>query len=132
MRRSRNFRSHPRVPDRLPFVREAGAGSTVVCLHSNASHSAQWRSLMDRLSGRYRVLAMDSYGAGKSPDWPSRTQIRLQDEVDLIAPVLNGIEGSYTLVQARSPAPNGVDGILDAVAQSGRALDAQRQGRSGA
>jgi pimeloyl-ACP methyl ester carboxylesterase len=158
MRRSRNFRSLPRVPDRLPFVREAGVGSAVVCLHSNASHSVQWRGLMDRLSGRHRVLALDSYGAGKSPDWPSRTQISLQDEVDLIAPVLNGIEGSYTLVghsyggavalkaalhapqrvkalvlyeptlfslvQARSPAPNGVDGIRDAVAQSGRALDA--------
>ena len=71
-----------------PHVREAGSGPGVVCLHSNASSSAQWRSLMDRLGGRHRVLAPDSYGAGRSPDWPSDREISLHDEVDFIAPVL--------------------------------------------
>lgn len=33
-----------------PYVREAGAGSAIVCLHANVSHSAQWRSLMMQLS----------------------------------------------------------------------------------
>ncbi len=31
-----------------PFFREAGTGPGVVCLHSNASTSGQWRGLMDR------------------------------------------------------------------------------------
>ena len=36
----------------IPFFREAGAGPGVVCLHSNASNSNQWRSLMDTLAAR--------------------------------------------------------------------------------
>lgn len=71
-----------------PFVREAGQGPAVVCLHSNAASSAQWRGLMERLAPRHRVLAPDSYGAGKSPEWPSDRVITLADEVALIEPVL--------------------------------------------
>jgi pimeloyl-ACP methyl ester carboxylesterase len=71
-----------------PFFREAGTGPGVVCLHSNASTSGQWRGLMDRLASKFRVLAPDSYGAGKSPGWPSDRTIRLLDEVALIEPVL--------------------------------------------
>jgi pimeloyl-ACP methyl ester carboxylesterase len=53
----------------VPYFREVGTGPGVVCLHSNASSSAQWRSLMDSLAPTYHVLAPDLYGAGKSPDW---------------------------------------------------------------
>lgn len=70
------------------FCREAGTGTGVVCLHSNASSSAQWRGLMERLAPRFHVLAPDSYGAGKSPEWPSDRVITLADEVALIEPVL--------------------------------------------
>jgi hypothetical protein len=35
-----------------PFVREAGTGPGVVCIHSDASTSAQWRGLMDLLAPR--------------------------------------------------------------------------------
>jgi pimeloyl-ACP methyl ester carboxylesterase len=70
--------------------REAGSGPTVACFHSNASHGGQWRSLMDLLSARFRVLAIDSYGSGKSPDWPSPTEISLADEVALAEPLLAG------------------------------------------
>lgn len=81
-----------------PHVREAGGGPPVVCLHSNASSSAQWRSLMDLLAPAYRVLAPDGYGAGKSPDWPSDREIRLQDEVDFIEPVLAAAGAPVVLV----------------------------------
>jgi pimeloyl-ACP methyl ester carboxylesterase len=74
------------VPE--PFCREAGAGPGVVCLHSNASSSAQWRGLMDRLAPNFQVLAPDSYGSGKSPEWHSDRVIALSDEVALIEPVL--------------------------------------------
>src|SRR5262245_7041116 len=73
---------------REPFFREAGTGPGVVCLHANASTSSQWRGLMDRLAPKFHVLAADSYGAGKSPNWPSDLSIRLLDEVALIEPVL--------------------------------------------
>jgi pimeloyl-ACP methyl ester carboxylesterase len=71
-----------------PFFREAGTGPGVVCTHSNASTSGQWRALMDLLAARFRVLAPDSYGSGKSPEWPSDRVISLRDEVALIEPVL--------------------------------------------
>jgi len=70
------------------FFREAGAGPGVVCLHSNASHSGQWRELMDLLSPTCHVLAPDGYDAGKSPAWPVDQPMRLDDEVALLEPVL--------------------------------------------
>ena len=71
-----------------PFVREAGTGPGVVCIHSAASTSGQWRELMELLAPKFRVLAPDLYGSGKSPQWPSDRVIRLRDEVALIEPVL--------------------------------------------
>lgn len=71
-----------------PFHREAGAGPGVVCLHSNASSSSQWRALMERLSPDFHVLAADGYGAGKSPAWPGDRHIGLREEVELLEPVL--------------------------------------------
>ena len=141
-----------------PFFREAGAGPGVVCLHANASTSGQWRGLMDRLAPKFRVLAPDSYGAGKSPDWPSDRAIRLLDEVALIEPVLARAGSPLALVghsygaavaliaaltdprrvsamvlfepvlfgllDAKTPPPNEADGIRDAVADAGLALEA--------
>ena len=71
-----------------PFFREAGSGPGVVCMHSNASTSGQWSALTERLAADFHVLAVDSYGAGKSPEWPSDRVITLRDEVALIEPVL--------------------------------------------
>src|SRR5262245_52977692 len=51
------------------FFREVGQGPGVVCLHSNASSSSQWRSLMEALAPKFHVFAVDSYDAGKSPAW---------------------------------------------------------------
>ena len=81
-----------------PFVREAGTGPGVVCTHSNASTSGQWRGLMDLLAPQFHVLAPDSYDAGKSPHWPSDRIIRLQDEVALIEPVLARAGTPFALV----------------------------------
>ncbi len=71
-----------------PFCREAGAGPGVVCIHANASNSAQWRGLMELLAPGFRVLAPDSYGSGKSPEWPSDRVIQLREEAAFIEPVL--------------------------------------------
>jgi len=71
-----------------PFFRDAGTGPGVVCLHANASTSAQWRGLIDLLAPTCRVLAPDLYGAGKSPEWSSDRHISLHDEAAFIEPVL--------------------------------------------
>lgn len=81
-----------------PHVRAAGSGPGVVCLHANASTSSQWRELTDLLSPKYLVLAPDSYGAGKSPDWPSDHEIGLRDEVDFLEPVFEQAGTPFTLV----------------------------------
>ena len=81
-----------------PFVRMAGTGPTVVCLHSNASSSAQWRELMEQLAPAFTVLAPDLYGAGKSPEWPSDRTITLDDEVQLLGPVILGAPDKLVLV----------------------------------
>jgi len=81
-----------------PFFREAGTGPGVVCMHANASTSGQWRALMDMLAPKFRVLAPDSYGSGKSPDWPSDRVIALRDEAGLIEPVLERAGSPLALV----------------------------------
>lgn len=85
----------PTIP---PSVREAGTGPGVVCLHANASSSSQWRGLMEMLAADYRVLAADTYGAGKSPRWPVDRVVRLGDEVALLAPVFERAGQQFSLV----------------------------------
>lgn len=82
----------------IAFFREAGAGPGVVCLHSNASSSSQWRALMECLAPKYRVLAPDSYGAGKSPAWPADREVRLRDEAALLEPVFARAGETFALV----------------------------------
>lgn len=72
----------------VPFFREAGKGPGVVCIHSNASTSGQWRALIDLIAPKFHVLAPDSYDAGNGPHWPSARVISLRDEAELIEPVL--------------------------------------------
>lgn len=81
-----------------PYVREAGTGPAVVCLHANASSSAQWRGLMDRLASDWRVLAPDSLGAGRSPAWPTDRAVTLADEVALLEPVFAAVGDPFCLV----------------------------------
>jgi pimeloyl-ACP methyl ester carboxylesterase len=77
--------------------RESGTGPAVVCLHANASSSSQWRALTELLAPRFRVLAADSYGAGKSP-LPPPGGARLKDEVALLEPVLARAGERFSLV----------------------------------
>jgi pimeloyl-ACP methyl ester carboxylesterase len=79
-------------------VREAGAGVPVVCIHASASSSGQWRSLMDRLAGRFRTVAVDLYGSGKSPDWSADRPLTLADEVALLEPIFGGVGDRFHLI----------------------------------
>lgn len=83
-----------------PFFRESGpvGAPGVVCLHSNASSSSQWRTLMDQLAPEFHVLAPDSYGAGKSPPWPTERPLTLSDELSLLEPVFAHVGDGFALV----------------------------------
>jgi pimeloyl-ACP methyl ester carboxylesterase len=81
-----------------PYVREAGQGPGVVCLHSNASSSSQWRGLMDRLAPSFHVAAADSFGAGNSPPWPADRPVALRDELALLEPAFARAGERFSLV----------------------------------
>jgi pimeloyl-ACP methyl ester carboxylesterase len=82
----------------IPHVREAGTGPGVVCVHSNASTSSQWRALMDCLSPDFHVLAPDSFGADQGPAWPRDRIVTLSDEVALLEPVFAAAGTPFSLV----------------------------------
>ena len=86
------------MPTPDPFCRESGTGPGVVCLHSNASSSSQWRQLMEGLAPRHRVLAPDTHGAGKGPAWPADRPLALRDEVALLEPVFARAGSPFSLV----------------------------------
>jgi pimeloyl-ACP methyl ester carboxylesterase len=85
-------------PTATPFVRQAGQGTTVLCLHSNASTSGQWRGLMERLSPHFLVLAPDLLGAGRSAPWPVVAGARMQLELEALAPLIEGAGPRFHLV----------------------------------
>ena len=72
---------------RVEYV-EQGSGEPVVLLHSSASSGAQWRALMGRLAGRYRVIAPDLYGYGGTANWAGRGEFRLEHEAQIVCALL--------------------------------------------
>lgn len=79
-------------------VREVGRGESVICLHSSASSGGQWRSLMDRLSSRWRVLAPDLYGYGKGARADRLSDFSLDDELSWLTPVFERAGDRFHLV----------------------------------
>jgi len=73
------------------------ARETVVLLHSSGSSSRQWSALIERLSPRYDVRAVDLHGHGAQPAWPRRQPLALTDEVTLVEPILREV-GAVHLV----------------------------------
>jgi pimeloyl-ACP methyl ester carboxylesterase len=53
---------------------------------------------MELLAPKFRVLAADSYGAGKSPSWPGERKVTLRDEVALLDPVFDRAGERFSLV----------------------------------
>jgi pimeloyl-ACP methyl ester carboxylesterase len=96
---------------------EKGAGRGVVCVHASASSSAQWRPLMDRLAGRFRTLAADLYGSGRSPAWPGERPLWLADEVVLLAPAFAAAGPRFHLV---GHSYGGAVALMAALADPGR------------
>lgn len=97
--------------------REAGSGPGVVCLHSNASSSAQWRALMEALAPKFHVLAADSHGVGKSPPWPHDRKLTLRDEVAALEPVFDRAGERFSLV---GHSYGGAVALVAAIALPGR------------
>ena len=83
---------------RIPYVREAGNGPAVVLIHAGGANSGQWRALMERLAGRFRLLACDTSGAGKSPAFPQELRYTLDEEVRFLDPVFEAAGPAFHLL----------------------------------
>lgn len=81
-----------------PYVREAGNGPAVVLIHASAANSGQWRALMERLAGRFRILACDMSGAGRSPAFPQEATYTLDEELRFLDPVFEAAGEDFHLV----------------------------------
>ncbi|MDG2224353.1 MAG: alpha/beta fold hydrolase [Rubripirellula sp.] len=98
---------------------DVGSGErTLLCVHGNPTWSFYYRSIVERFSDRYRVIAVDHLGCGRS-DKPPRDQfpytlaahrdnlVELLDQLDLqkvtlIAHDWGGAIGLATLLERRS------------------------------
>ncbi len=58
------------INGRSIHYRDAGAGPSVILLHCSSSHSGQWRGLIGAVEDRFRVLAPDFHGYGRSDPLP--------------------------------------------------------------
>jgi len=80
--------THPDAfPPAIPGVHIEGSG-TVVLLHSSMSSRKQWRELIERMRGGYRMIAIDMLGYGDAPAPERPSWFSLADEVRRIESVL--------------------------------------------
>jgi pimeloyl-ACP methyl ester carboxylesterase len=86
------------MPPLEQYFREEGSGTAVVCIHSSASTSGQWRPLMERLADRFRVIAVDLYGSGKTAAWPHDQPMHLDDELALLNSVFRAAGDRFHLI----------------------------------
>jgi pimeloyl-ACP methyl ester carboxylesterase len=64
---------------------DTGLGPTVVVVHSSASGHRQWRRLVETLQGRYRLIAVNLFGYGKTSSWPGARPLSVADQAELVA-----------------------------------------------
>jgi pimeloyl-ACP methyl ester carboxylesterase len=69
-------------------ISSTGDGGPVVLLHSSMASKKQWRSLTERIGGKYRVIAIDLYGYGETAFPGQAGQFSLNDEVELVRAAL--------------------------------------------
>jgi pimeloyl-ACP methyl ester carboxylesterase len=80
------------------FYREAGSGPPVILLHCAGGTSGQWRKLMERMSDRYRLIAIDLFGHGKSDAAPEAASDIFELEVEMLAAFVAMAGGKAHLV----------------------------------
>ncbi len=72
-------------------VLEAGTGPVAVMLHGNPDNADEWAPLMARLGDRYRCIAPDFPGYGKSPEPPVSFTYSLADQMRFVDAVLQEV-----------------------------------------
>jgi haloalkane dehalogenase len=60
-------------PHTLRYLDVGSGQRTILCVHGNPTWSFYWRSVIDRFADRYRIVAVDHIGCGRS-DKPPRSE----------------------------------------------------------
>lgn len=103
------------------YYEERGVGEALVFLHGASWDLHQWDRQMARFSGRYRVIAMDARGHGRSTLPPGEVEpavfwrdVRaLLDHLELETAVLCGLSlGGHTALQTAIYAPERVRALI--------------------
>jgi len=66
----------------------AGTGAPVLLLHGSASAGVMWVPVIDGLKSRFRVIAPDLIGYGRTDSWPDGYGFTVDDELHLVEPLL--------------------------------------------
>ena len=64
---------------------DTGSGPAVVLVHSSASGHRQWQRLVEALQSRYRLIAVNLFGYGKTSSWPGTRPLTTADQAELVA-----------------------------------------------
>src|SRR5262249_6974166 len=64
---------------------DTGSGPPAVLVHSSASGYRQWHQLVTSFQGRYRLIAVNLFGYGKTSSWPGSRPLTSADEAELVA-----------------------------------------------
>jgi pimeloyl-ACP methyl ester carboxylesterase len=64
---------------------DIGSGPAIVLVHSSASGHRQWQRLVEALQSRYRLIAVNLFGYGKTSSWPGTRPLTAADEAELVA-----------------------------------------------
>src|SRR5215469_6772038 len=87
---------------KLPTIKadflEAGSGPVVILIHSSVSGARMWRRLMDDLKDDFHVRAVNLYGYGSTPRWPSERPQSLDDQARLVETALPTNADTVSLV----------------------------------
>jgi haloalkane dehalogenase len=73
---------------RIHYVDE-GSGETILCLHGEPTWSFLYRKMIPILSTKYRVLAMDFVGFGRSDKFTGREEYSFRMQRDILAGFVN-------------------------------------------
>src|SRR5438094_8992539 len=90
------------MTDTRPILRNAvfaaGFGTPVLLLHGSASSSAMWAPVINALKSRFRLIAPDLIGYGRTDPWPEGYVFGLDDELRLIEPLIEHQPGGAHVV----------------------------------
>ena len=77
---------------------DIGQGLPLFLVHSAGMGAAQWRAITRRLSARWRCLAPNLRGYGRSAPWPEGKPGSLAAEIELLEAALEKFDGPFDLI----------------------------------